>query len=203
MNNACVEVCGDGVLLSTSSMACDDGNTVNGDGCSSVCQVEEQYRCENGSSTTPSACYYIGSPLTLELLSTRRTEGLNQGVFEFGLFPPLLTVGDLNLSHYLAFTCQSAYTIASLEYRSGVLTITADYSEDLEKRDCVLTLSYDPSLILSPTSTLDFIVQSDNDPLTISTKLAQFADFSFIFRTLSYISMVLFALSLPHKLIGA
>ena len=32
---------------------CDDGNTANGDGCSSVCQVESAYFCEG----SPSLCY--------------------------------------------------------------------------------------------------------------------------------------------------
>jgi cysteine-rich repeat protein len=32
--SVCVEVCGDGVLY---NLECDDGNTVDGDGCSSTC----------------------------------------------------------------------------------------------------------------------------------------------------------------------
>jgi hypothetical protein len=86
-----------------------------------------------------------------------------------------------------------------VEYRSGVLTITTNYSEDLERRDCILVFAYDPSLILS----LAFAVQSDNESLTISAKLSQFEGFYFIFRALSYASMALLVLSLPHKLLGA
>ncbi|MEO6600591.1 MAG: myxococcus cysteine-rich repeat containing protein, partial [Polyangiaceae bacterium] len=38
--------CGDGTL--TSDEACDDGNTVSGDGCSAVClQVERGFSCPN------------------------------------------------------------------------------------------------------------------------------------------------------------
>jgi cysteine-rich repeat protein len=35
-NGTCTEICGDGKLF---TMACDDGNNINGDGCSSDCNV--------------------------------------------------------------------------------------------------------------------------------------------------------------------
>jgi len=31
-------------------MECDDGNIYDGDGCSSACEIENGYRCFNGSS---------------------------------------------------------------------------------------------------------------------------------------------------------
>ncbi len=36
--------------------ACDDGNTRNGDGCSSTCQVEANYECFGGNETTADTC---------------------------------------------------------------------------------------------------------------------------------------------------
>ncbi|MDD9954197.1 MAG: DUF4215 domain-containing protein [Candidatus Woesearchaeota archaeon] len=44
-NETCEERCGDGRVNATE--ACDDGNTVDGDGCSATCQVESG-RCGNG-----------------------------------------------------------------------------------------------------------------------------------------------------------
>ncbi len=41
------EGCGDGILQDSYGEACDDGNTVSGDGCSSVCVLESTY-CGNG-----------------------------------------------------------------------------------------------------------------------------------------------------------
>jgi fibro-slime domain-containing protein len=38
-------VCGDAVILPGTSEACDDGNTNDGDGCSSTCQVEDGFEC--------------------------------------------------------------------------------------------------------------------------------------------------------------
>jgi cysteine-rich repeat protein len=49
--NQCVTFCGDGVTAGNET--CDDGNTTNGDGCSSLCQLEAAYFCEG----TPSSCY--------------------------------------------------------------------------------------------------------------------------------------------------
>jgi hypothetical protein len=37
-------------------LPCDDGNTVNGDGCSSTCQVEGGWACRGGSSISQDVC---------------------------------------------------------------------------------------------------------------------------------------------------
>lgn len=47
-----VETCGDGYLDATEE--CDDGNTINGDGCDRKCKVETGYTCSNSS---PSICF--------------------------------------------------------------------------------------------------------------------------------------------------
>lgn len=49
----CTEVCGDGKRF---VLPCDDGNNVNGDGCSSTCQIEPSYSCRGGSPTTKDVC---------------------------------------------------------------------------------------------------------------------------------------------------
>jgi MYXO-CTERM domain-containing protein len=59
-------ICGDGFLAM--SETCDDGNTMNGDGCSSTCQVEPNWQCVNDVSKTPvSSCKLVcvdGAPCT-------------------------------------------------------------------------------------------------------------------------------------------
>ena len=42
----CLETCGDGKDYGINN--CDDGNSVNGDGCSSSCMTEEGYKCRGG-----------------------------------------------------------------------------------------------------------------------------------------------------------
>ena len=52
----CVELCGDGIRF---AHACDDGNTEDGDGCSSECAVESGFSCSGGSSSSPDLCYFV------------------------------------------------------------------------------------------------------------------------------------------------
>ena len=37
-------------------LECDDGNTDDGDGCSSTCTLENGYKCTGGTHTTPDTC---------------------------------------------------------------------------------------------------------------------------------------------------
>lgn len=46
----CTEICGDG--LNYGRYYCDDGNTLNGDGCSSTCKVEAGWTCSGGTPTS-------------------------------------------------------------------------------------------------------------------------------------------------------
>jgi cysteine-rich repeat protein len=62
----CEDICGDGFQI---YVYCDDGNLINGDGCSDSCQVENDYTCVGGSITSPSACSYSG-PIYLVVEST-------------------------------------------------------------------------------------------------------------------------------------
>jgi cysteine-rich repeat protein len=49
----CAEICGDGVRF---ILACDDGNRINGDGCSSNCRVESGWTCFGGSPNSRDFC---------------------------------------------------------------------------------------------------------------------------------------------------
>ena len=50
------ENCGSGTRPFVSSKQCDDGNTINGDGCSSSCKIECGYKCTGGSSEHADSC---------------------------------------------------------------------------------------------------------------------------------------------------
>jgi cysteine-rich repeat protein len=51
-SGVCATLCGNGAI--NGSETCDDGNTVNGDGCSSACAVEAYHECNNF--VQPSVC---------------------------------------------------------------------------------------------------------------------------------------------------
>lgn len=53
--------CGDSLLIKNLGEECDDGNTDNGDGCSSNCKIESGFSCAG----TPTLCYsYCGDSIT-------------------------------------------------------------------------------------------------------------------------------------------
>ena len=96
----CLEICGDGKVFYEQ---CDDGNTINGDGCSSICKIESQYICFNGSQTHKSNCVYNGQDFSITLKWIDKTNGQNQGIFAFTVNPPFLSLSQLNLTDNLYF----------------------------------------------------------------------------------------------------
>jgi hypothetical protein len=65
----CVDRCGDGRRFSPEIVpylatynVCDDGNNIDGDGCSSRCEVEQGYSCFFGNETSPDRCRENVSP---------------------------------------------------------------------------------------------------------------------------------------------
>lgn len=54
--NSC-STCGDSTVDATYE-ACDDGNIVSGDGCSSTCTIEANWVCNAGN---PSNCFHCGN----------------------------------------------------------------------------------------------------------------------------------------------
>ncbi|CAK77394.1 unnamed protein product (macronuclear) [Paramecium tetraurelia] len=55
----CRNICGDGVLIEQLEK-CDDGNSQNNDGCSDICQVEQNWKCQQENNI--SLCSYIIQP---------------------------------------------------------------------------------------------------------------------------------------------
>jgi cysteine-rich repeat protein len=59
----CTENCGDGFRF---TLACDDGNNINGDGCTSDCKIEPGYHCVGGSPNSRDTCSkYLPSQLAI------------------------------------------------------------------------------------------------------------------------------------------
>ena len=50
------DICGDGIIVKSTFNYCDDGNTNNGDGCSSTWAIETGWTCTGGSNSSPSVC---------------------------------------------------------------------------------------------------------------------------------------------------
>lgn len=57
--DTCVDICGDGIVMTPNPAYCDDGNTSDGDGCSSSCGIEVGWECTLGTNLTSSVCKEI------------------------------------------------------------------------------------------------------------------------------------------------
>ncbi|CDW76006.1 UNKNOWN [Stylonychia lemnae] len=57
--SVCEEICGDGKNMNSFLDQCDDGNTVNGDGCMKNCTIETGYTCSQGNPYVPDLCHEI------------------------------------------------------------------------------------------------------------------------------------------------
>ena len=56
----------------------------------------------------------------------------------------MLTLSKMDFSEYGTLTCEAEkYSINDVGYEGGVLTYSVDYWEDLEGKDCSLSLSFD------------------------------------------------------------
>ncbi len=83
----CVAVCGDGIKFA--SEECDDGNTLDGDGCSADCRVEKGFACDSSGNT----CYSTQPPVPM----LRVTRGNGRVVLSFTQ-PIQFSSGDIMLS---------------------------------------------------------------------------------------------------------
>ncbi len=90
-----------------------------------------------------------------------------------------------------------------MNFADGVLQIITEFTTDMEGFPCDLEASFDSNIIISPNVTLSFKAVSNNIPLVISKYYSQYSTVKTIFEVISYISLGLFLISLPQKLIGA
>lgn len=118
------------------------------------------------------------------------------------MYPPVLNVGKMDLMSLANFHCESSFTVSQITYSDGILKIVVDYTKDLEGLTAQLFVEFDSDIIISPNVSLSFNIKSSNSPLRISNNLHQVKNFKMIFSFLSYAVLVLFAISLSHKMIG-
>ena len=98
----CQEICGDGLLY---DLACDDGNTADGDGCSSTCTIEADYVC-NTNPGTASICSY-SKPITFTLVKTIKNMTSNSVAFSFVISPVIAALKSLNFSQVIQCSLNS------------------------------------------------------------------------------------------------
>lgn len=134
---ACVEICGDGIRF---DLACDDGNLVDGDGCSSTCTIETNYTCKGGNSTSASICGY-NQPLVVTLLDAQKSPAANEVVFTLDISPVLPLLNSLNFSQIFSTTLNSMGTVSFTYDGNGSLVVVVSYNQSIQSSDVQLILS--------------------------------------------------------------
>lgn len=82
-NRTCQSICGDNYVLAVEG--CDDGNVVNGDGCSSSCTVETNWSCIGTLSQGSTCKIYVVPHLTY--IGSLRDTSSNRGYIYYSLTP--------------------------------------------------------------------------------------------------------------------
>lgn len=111
---------------------CDDGNTLNGDGCSSSCTVEQDWRCIT-TAIQNSLCK-IDKIVQLKYLGTYRDTSLNTGIFYYQITPQYAQYQLIDLN--TLFATNLTYYKMKVEYKhdQNVLIATVDYTQDIENK---------------------------------------------------------------------
>lgn len=167
VNGVCKFVCGDFVIAG--SEACDDGNSVDKDGCSSNCTVEPDFTCEpDPVQTAGSACFYIGD-VTVKEVYINKVDGQNKIEILLDLSPSDLTLWDkvdfLDMIQIQSPVPISGYTVT--KNNDGTVSIVVDYAEDIQNQP--ISIKVDPSrsglpaLSRAGPSTTNLIVTPDDN----------------------------------------
>ncbi len=64
-------------------------------------------------------------------------------------------------------------------------------------------MTFDRAFVRSPSTKLKFTAKSSNYPLTYTANLGYYLNLRDLFHLFGYIAVAFFAVSLPHKMIGA
>ena len=138
----CDEICGDGLLF---ELDCDDGNSIDGDGCSSSCSVEIGFNCSGGSTTSASVCNYAGS-VDLYVLTAYKIPVSNSVNFTFSISPvsPIIALnnGSTNVISMVSFLgVDVKVTDAYIDQVKKELVVAVDYGEHLQGKEVFMKIS--------------------------------------------------------------
>jgi cysteine-rich repeat protein len=138
-NGVCQEVCQDGRSY---ELPCDDGNSINGDGCSDTCQVEQYYYCYNTGGRSASFCYFVG-PLSLTYSDATKLAGSNKANVTFSVTPAYNDMGSIPWQNILS--ASNIFSIESVSYSDGTLSVIGSYTSNMSVQTSTVFISTPPS----------------------------------------------------------
>jgi len=157
----CAETCGDGIRPEKASIGyCDDGNKIDGDGCSSFCTTEAGYYCKGGGPFSPDECFKIPS-----LSIAQNNDTLNEVILTFDQPYPCLE--ELQNQMKLRFSLEETipkYHIVEKDNQTYVIVFELEKSIpdqilifDFSETERIHTFLDDPKYYLPITGIPDLI----------------------------------------------
>jgi cysteine-rich repeat protein len=108
---------------------CDDGNNIDGDGCSSTCQNEKNYKCV-GSKTTPSHCRFIGF-VSLKVTSVDKVVDENKIMITITTSPTINNLQLMNITNLYNFNSSGDCSLVSITVVGPSIQLLVHYNSDL------------------------------------------------------------------------
>ena len=141
-NGVCHTICGDKVIINEFEQ-CDDGNFIDGDGCSSSCTVEKDFKCVNIISY--SSCSYTGV-LDIKLISWEKNSYCNCLTFVLDISPKLATLQYLDFNNIVIPNLP--LNNATYTFKDGVLTLAYEFNTSLDRENL--------SFLIAPESNINY-----------------------------------------------
>ena len=130
----CKEICGDGILF---TLPCDDRNTFNGDGCSSSCNIEENFFCTYDTKKMLSICNY-STPLMASILLLNRSATSTKIQFN----RPLINWNQLLMQYItveISLAKKNFYTYNLTFINNNTIDISVEYNTSFKSAELVIT----------------------------------------------------------------
>lgn len=206
----CSTLCGDG--LKRNFEQCDDGNTVDGDGCSSTCQIEQAWTCNNNPVNT--CCTLESTQLSLNIDKILKVPNRNSMTLILTVSPLLPILTPENMQHYVTLTVTGVplYNESKTAKPGQVIEVTYDYNQSIhgKKGSIGFEISFSqngsPSCVIRATKNITIMAQANNNlPFMFYTEeeLSKQQNVAQSVNVLEIITFVIFFLSLiPAKIIG-
>ena len=183
-------------------MACDDGNKINGDGCSDQCTIEDKFECTT-SLTDPTSCV-LNEDISVEYDYTLRHMGENKLSMYFTVSPAYTALNKVDWKKTITFNFSEPIT-CEFSYNDGILIITMEYTADLDDKLMDLMIEFDPSVINSESQSLSFTMGAVNGPLTYESEsnMVHYKVFNTTGLVIGVICLTFYLVSSYfHKMIG-
>lgn len=182
---------------------CDDGNTDDGDGCSSTCHIQIGYQCEVSNSS--SSCTYLQKGIQASLVRINRVGKKQEVTFVFALVPNPLTSSTFSKANHLFSLNLEDSTVldAVWTYSDGELIATSPFYSNIEGKNVMANFTFDQKFVKNDPLFLNFTILSSNIKLQYFEDISKIVTFNDVMLGICCAGLVLLLVgSFLHKMVG-